>query len=284
MDLLFDKDQFRNLMNDFYIITNIKIVFYDNAFQPVIAVPEEDCAFCSAMKQNPAALAKCEQCIQTEVQKCKDTNSLNIYKCHSGLIEAVAPLKLDDVIIGYIMFGQILDAENRPATEKAIIRYASQYSSSNIGQLLKGIAGKTEVQVRSVAKFMEACISYLIMHNLVQRDHTCSGLAFKIADYIQENLSSNLCVERLCAVFCISRSTLYKIFHAFFGMSVAKYIRKKRIDAVLSLMQTDIAVADAACQVGFDDYNYFSKVFKLETGISPSKYRRQSVKNVSVQR
>ena len=122
------------------------------------------------------------------------------------------------------------------------------------------------------------------MHNLVQRDHTCSGLAFKIADYIQENLSSNLSVERLCAVFCISRSTLYKIFHAFFGMSVAKYIRKKRIDAVLSLMQTDIAVADAACQVGFDDYNYFSKVFKLETGISPSKYRRQSVKNVSVQR
>lgn len=284
MDLLFDKDQFRNLMNDFYIITNIKIVFYDNAFQPMIAVPEEDCTFCSAMKRNPAALAKCEQCIQAEIQKCKDTNSLNIYKCHCGLIQAVAPLKLDDVIIGYIMFGQILDAENRLATEKAIIRYASQYSSANIGQLLKGIAGKTEIQVQSVAKFMEACFSYLIMHNLVQRDYTGSGLAFKIADYIQENLSSELHVEQLCAVFCISRSTLYKIFHAFLGMSVAKYIRKKRIEAVLGLMQTDIAVADAACQVGFEDYNYFCKVFKQETGISPSKYRRQAVQAVSVRR
>lgn len=281
MDLLFDENQFRNLMNDFYIITNIKIVFYDSAFQPVISIPEEDCDFCTVLKQNPAALKKCRQCMQAEMQKCKDTDSLNIYKCHCGLIEAVAPLKLDDVIIGYLMFGQILDAENRRTTEKAIIDYASRYSSTDMGHYVESIVDKTGEQVRSAAKFMEACISYLIMHNLVKRDHTSSGLAFKIADYIQQNLSSELRIDQLCSVFGISRSTLYKIFNTFFGISVAKYIRKKRIEAVLTLMQSGISVSDAASSVGFYDCNYFSKVFKQETGSPPSKYRKKALQSVS---
>lgn len=34
------------------------------------------------------------------------------------------------------------------------------------------------------------------------------------------------------------------------------------------------SVAAVARKSGFEDYNYFSKVFKRETGLSPSQYKK----------
>lgn len=35
------------------------------------------------------------------------------------------------------------------------------------------------------------------------------------------------------------------------------------------------SVAAVARKSGFEDYNYFSKVFKRETGLSPSQYKKK---------
>ena len=55
-------------------------------------------------------------------------------------------------------------------------------------------------------------------------------------------------------------------------MSIAAYIRKKRVENAASLLKSGSTVANAAISSGFEDYNYFSEIFKKETGILPSKY------------
>lgn len=273
MELLFDKEQFKALMNDFYIITNIKIVFYNNNLEPVISVPESDCEFCTLLKNNDEASKKCMLCIQKEVEKCREQNHLNIYKCHCGLTEAVAPIKIDDIIIGYIMFGQVIDEEDWKENKEKIIEYATKYSKKDMSAYFNEITIKNVTQIHSVAKFMEACISYLVMNKLVKSDHT--SLEFKITTFINNNLDSDLSVDLLCTYFQISRNSLYKIFNDFYGMSVAKYIRKKRVDAAIDLINSGVSVAQASSRVGFCDYNYFSKVFKAETGVLPSKFKKR---------
>lgn len=273
MDLLFDKKQCKSLMNDFYTITKIKIVIYDTNFEPIISVPANDCDFCAALKKNPSALEKCNSCIESEVKKCKKSNALNIYKCHAGLTEAVAPLRIDDIVIGYIMFGQIVDKEDKNEKKAEILTYAAQYSNEDMSRHFSKITSKNIDQIHSVAKLMEACISYLVMHKLIKSDHT--SLAFKLANFIETNLSSDLSVDKLCEHFDISRNSLYKIFNDFYGMSVARYIRKKRIDVALELISSGTSITDASIKVGFGDYNYFSKVFKSETGTLPSKFRKK---------
>ncbi len=275
MELMFDKDQFKELMTDFYIITGIKIVFFDDNLNPVISVPSEDSEFCTMVKKSGVLLKRCEECIECEIKKCKKTNKLSIYKCHSGLTEAVAPIKIDGIIIGYIMIGQIIDAEDNKKDE--IIKYVSEYLDGDISEKFDSLTFKNLSQIKSTAKFMETLISYLIMHNLIKSDHT--SLAFKITDYISKNLASDLSVDNLSAIFGISRNALYKIFNDFYGVSVAKYIRKKRIDAAVELINNGVSIADASSIVGFYDYNYFSKVFKSETGILPSKFRKKVMKN-----
>lgn len=275
MNLLFDHSQFQSLMTDFYIITNIKIVFYDRNLRPVIAVPEYDCEFCAAVKENPDSLACCEACIEREVAQCKKTNQLHCYRCHCGLTEAVAPVWVDDILVGYIMFGQIMDEEDRQQNKEEILSYVSSFATRDMEPLFDAITCKNQEQIRSVATFVEACISYLIMHRLVRKDQT--SLAFRITHFINTNLTADLSVEQLCATFSLSRSALYRLFRDCCGMSVAKYIRKKRIQAAAQWIREGMSVTEASGRAGFPDYNYFSKVFKSETGVLPSKWRKQDV-------
>ena len=45
----------------------------------------------------------------------------------------------------------------------------------------------------------------------------------------------------------------------YFGMSIARYIRKKRVAYAKEYLKDGKSVADTAKMVGIYDYNYFSK-------------------------
>nr|WP_235196433.1 helix-turn-helix transcriptional regulator [Streptococcus mitis] len=59
------------------------------------------------------------------------------------------------------------------------------------------------------------------------------------------------------------------------GETLVKYITDKRINAAKSLLsQTNISISQVSCQVGYDNYSYFTKIFKQRTGLSPGDYRK----------
>ena len=117
---------------------------------------------------------------------------------------------------------------------------------------------------------MEACACYLWANRLVRVNEDC--LSVLISTYINNNLTADLSVDALCSHFRISRNKLYKISRDSYGMGIAAYIRKKRVENAATLLKSGSTVAKAAISSGFEDYNYFSEIFKKETGILPSKY------------
>ena len=70
----------------------------------------------------------------------------------------------------------------------------------------------------------------------------------------------------------LNRNKLYEISQSIYGMGIATYVRKKRVDIAKKCLNDGMTVAEAAEKSGFYDYNYFSKIFKRETGIVPSKF------------
>ena len=109
MALQFDNSQIESLMKSFYILSGIRFVFFDNDFREIIAYPKDNCDFCKLMKGCPKTRRKCNYADRRSFQECEKQNSLIIYKCHAGLVEAVMPLHENEKIIGYLMFGQITD-------------------------------------------------------------------------------------------------------------------------------------------------------------------------------
>ena len=53
-----------------------------------------------------------------------------------------------------------------------------------------------------------------------------------------------------------------------------RYINEFRVEkAALMLKKTDFQISAVAAAVGFEDVNYFSRIFKQIKGVSPTEFR-----------
>jgi len=274
MNLRLETQKLRELLVDFYVLTKIKIVIFDNEFNEIMAYPEKPCDFCTLIKNNPIAKSQCNTSDREACKICLSTGKLYMYKCHAGLIEVVAPLKVNDIILGYIMFGQIIDNKDRTKAKADVLENCRKYNIDMdvLSCAFDKLIYKNTDQIRAASKIMESCACYLWITNLVTIDE--GNLIYKLSNYIANNIREDLSVEALCSLFSISRSKLYELSNKYFGVSIAKYIRKKRVDYSAKLLaENKCLVSEAADKAGFDDYNYFSKVFKKEMGVVPSEYK-----------
>ncbi|MGP4038436.1 AraC family transcriptional regulator [Gracilibacillus sp. D59] len=96
----------------------------------------------------------------------------------------------------------------------------------------------------------------------------------KALTYIHEHYDSEIKVENLAHITHLHPSYLHKIFRLSLGMSINQYITKVRLDkAKMLLINTEIPVTEISNYVGVNTSQYFSNLFKKETGLSPSAYR-----------
>lgn len=272
MSFIYDQDKLLQLMKNFYTITGIKTVVFDQELKTIAAFPYEECAFCAALSRVPAALKKCRCSTFEGCLLCKKRGSLNIYKCHAGLIEAVAPIRIGDIIVGYMMLGQVLDKTDKDTTSAEIARYASDYIGENAEMYVSRLVCKSDGEIKAAAKIMESCICDILMNHVIEEGN--GKAAFALTRYIETHLSEDLSVQALCKHFSLSRNTLYRIADAYLGMPVARYIKKKRIEKAEELIQHGLPVTDVAEQMGFCDYGYFGKVFKAVTGKTPTDIKK----------
>ncbi len=275
MTLLFQDKELMELMQDFYVLTGIKIVLFDENYTELISYPLDKKTFCMHMRENPQFNEKCRTCDEDACRRCSETKSLHIYKCHAGLTEAAAPIKENDRIIGYMMFGQVTDNKNREKLAEQMHSLCIQYDiDKNLDKSIKKIKYKNNKQILAAAKILDAFTEYILLKEMVR----LSGkqLIKGIENYIDSHLSEEISIELLCSDFNISRTKLYEIMKQYTGGGIAKYIKKKRLEkAKLLLKTTDLKIADISSAVGFSDYNYFLRVFKKAFGVSPKKYLKQ---------
>lgn len=96
-----------------------------------------------------------------------------------------------------------------------------------------------------------------------------------ILDYIRDNLSQPLALDRIAGQFYISKHYLCRIFKAATGFSVTEYIIYSRILKARQLLQEGVSVQQAGELSGFSDNSHFIRTFGHLTGLSPGRYARQ---------
>ena len=95
-------------------------------------------------------------------------------------------------------------------------------------------------------------------------------------EYIRLNAGSHISVAAL-AEFChCSESYISRIFKRRIGVNINVYINKVRVElAENHLLLSKESISSIAARVGFNDPNYFSRVFTQIIGISPTEFRRR---------
>lgn len=97
----------------------------------------------------------------------------------------------------------------------------------------------------------------------------------KAKNYIHENYKEDITRKDVAASVFLTPDYLAKMFKAQTGIAVKDYINDHRIEKAKSLLRnSDISISMIASEVGFDNFSYFSTVFKKITGVSPVSFRK----------
>nr|WP_283246413.1 helix-turn-helix transcriptional regulator [Paenibacillus sp. Marseille-Q4541] len=73
----------------------------------------------------------------------------------------------------------------------------------------------------------------------------------------------------------LSMYELSRLFKQETGQSIIDYINFQRIKAAVQLLENhNLSITDIAQMVGYNDVNYFIKVFKKMNGITPKQFRK----------
>ncbi|SHH86117.1 PocR ligand-binding domain-containing protein [Clostridium grantii] len=278
MNLLFNITDLKELLINFYTLTKMRVAIFDDNYHEIASYPSRLSTYCHIIREDPAIHQKCTLCDYEAFQKCKDSHNLYLYQCHAGLTEAIVPIFADNIIIGYIMMGQVLNTHSKTALWNEIIPSLKNYNI-NLDTLHKAFMNKRNVStntIESAAKMMEICSSFLYTsHKLILKE---DSLAQKIDTFIGENLEEELSVQLICEKFDIRKTNLYKLSNKSYGMGISKHINQIRIQrAKKYLMDTTLPIFQIAEMVGIYDYNYFTKMFKKETSVTPKSYRDGTV-------
>ncbi len=104
---------------------------------------------------------------------------------------------------------------------------------------------------------------------------TMSNYVKMAIDYISQKYSEPVRIQEIASYCGLERSYLSKIFKYATGYTPQEYLIWYRINMAKQLLREQaMPVQHISYAVGYNDPLTFSKVFKKETGVSPSKWRQ----------
>lgn len=96
----------------------------------------------------------------------------------------------------------------------------------------------------------------------------------EIKEYIRSNYEDNLNAADIAGRFFLNASYLSAMFKEKAGMNLSVYIEAVRMEKAKQLLGgSRLSVTEIAMRTGYAESNYFSKVFRKYTGMSPRQYR-----------
>jgi two-component system response regulator YesN len=106
-----------------------------------------------------------------------------------------------------------------------------------------------------------------------------SGLRNEIAlamDYIRNHVAERMGVQEIASSAGMSESYFSHIFKKETGVNVVDYVNRIKMEKAMEILEDyNVKVADVAEQLGIDNANYFSVLFKKVAGITPHEYREK---------
>lgn len=194
-------------------------------------------------------------------------------------------------IIGFSLDGEGLASLDsgaytlNPAQQTEIeqlLEFLRRFIPKEKGHLLEEMVSKRETlttQTHIFANKLEIFLLSLI-DNLTPLSHGIVSYSAYAQTYrtIVTELSANLegwiTTKEIAAKLHCSTAHVNQVFARYSDIGVHKYLLKLKIAAAIRMLYENVSVSDISTRLGFSNQNYFSSVFKRETGFSPTQYVR----------
>ena len=104
-------------------------------------------------------------------------------------------------------------------------------------------------------------------------------ISFEIKQYLVQHLSTSITLDVLAEELGVSINTAMHAFRKDVGMGIMAYFSKLKIEKAMQLIREgELSFRSVSERLGFESPEYFSRVFKKRTGLTPTEYAKQQNK------
>lgn len=212
---------------------------------------------------------------ETHTARAGDTVIVNAGELHSAVAKHKAdylclianPTFFDDVNLGNTIFNTLVcDAQ----IDRIFREIFTEYERGTLGSDMLIKSGAYRIAARLLRNHSAARLSDKAYDMRLERLSKIN----RTLDFIKEHYTEKLTTSQLAGVCFLSESYFCRLFKSATGKTAISYINELRLEkAEVMLKNTSASVSEIAASVGFDDVNYFDRLFRKSRGMSPRRMR-----------
>ncbi len=151
--------------------------------------------------------------------------------------------------------------------------------ASTINKLIKECMGTSITKDALADLTLQELIVRIIQTQTVKRFDTSQTLAIDSPitasiEYIKNNIQNSIQLKDLSDKACMSTTSFYRSFKKELGMSPIEFILNEKIKFAKKLLSNpNIQINEVSYASGFEDCNYFIRLFKKYEGVTPKQYQ-----------
>lgn len=277
MNVLFDTEKLTRLIKNLQKFTGVRTNALD-ADGGDIRLSAEHTDFCALINADAEGHRRCMSCDAAAVQKCREARGIYSYRCHAGLCETVLPVCESGMPIAYLIFGQLLSDE--PVKQQwENTREALSWYAGDLDELYDAFLLLRRFSPRERGEYAE--ILSALAEYIQQESIICSAEytdAQRLELYLDAHYMEELSLSGISRALGMGTTKLCAVAKELSGgKTLTSLIAERRVRAAETLLRrSDEPVSAIAGRVGISDYNYFTKIFKSVTGVTPRVYRKKS--------
>lgn len=244
--------------------------------------------FCMYIKSDKAKYRDCLSMITKMRLKSEKLKYTFFGMCHAGLCEYVTPIishgtALGTINIGFFQFNERLTG----AQIRRVCHSSGLLDEHTAKKLYEEHIRSASLPVEEILPAVEMAAEYLAStydipeagKNGTLKKRSISSEDTILSDacaFLQNNFAQQIRLSDAAFVCHCSESYLSKIFQRRMKLNFNAYLNKLRIEASKELLTGNpMPISEIALSVGFNDSNYYSRIFALLCGIPPTEYRRR---------
>jgi len=147
-----------------------------------------------------------------------------------------------------------------------------------------------DIMLHFIARFYDEAVTGLVAQHFThelkrsfesllldedQRSTHHDETIIKVQEWLQDNYARPVQINELAGRFRLSVRSLNRRFKSATNTTPLQYLQDVRIGHARDLLkQSNLAVAEVADQVGYQDSSYFAGLFKKLNSVTPNEYRR----------
>lgn len=274
---MLSKDDFQRLgrlLNNLHLLTGIKFSLMDEWGNELYASSFK-APFCGLIMQEESGFARCHACDGKAAEEVGRTQVRRKYLCHAGLYEVALPVTEKRRTVATILFGQMLDDAPREEQWRRVKTRCAWYPDQEaLYQAFLRLRRISARQMTACLEIVEACVSEVRLSGLQATSHRDD--ADLLQSYIDTHYTETLDSSGIAEALSVGKTKLYAICKEHFQLTPMQLVTSRRIQSAMDLLlNTTEPVKYVARAVGVPDENYFTKVFKAQTGETPTAFRKR---------